>query len=103
MFTCAATSAGGASSGFVAIKRDVTAPTITIVTPTNGAVYKRKQKVNASYHCADALSGILTCTGTVSNNQPINTSNKTKDARLTVTATDNAGNTAASTVTYSVK
>ena len=84
------------------ISIDKTAPTVLINVPGNGATYIRNQSVFASYSCGDALSGELSCVGTVANSQPINTAKKAKNAKFTVTATDRAGNTKKQTVTYSV-
>src|SRR5262245_22656334 len=54
---------------------DVTAPTITLTTPPEGAVYTRNQVVNANYSCADEAggSGLASCVGDVANGAAINT------------------------------
>jgi hypothetical protein len=82
---------------------DSTDPTVVITSPLTGATYARNQLVVASYSCVDALSGIRTCIGDVPSGQLIDTSKKANNARLTVTATDKAGNTSRQSVTYSVK
>jgi hypothetical protein len=101
-FTCSATSAGGMSSTYVTIKRDATAPAISIVQPAKDATYSRNQIVNASYTCDDQLSGVQSCVGSVAVGQPISTSKKAKNAKFNVTATDIAGNIGKATTTYSV-
>ena len=85
------------------INIDKTAPTISIASPINGAVYSLNQSVTASYSCNDALSGVVDCSGSVDDGAQINTSKKTKNAKFIVTATDSAGNTVKQTVTYTVK
>jgi hypothetical protein len=93
-FTCQATSAGGTSSQSVTIKRDATAPTLApAVTPSTVLL---NGSATAAANAVDNLSGLASqsCGG-------VNTStvgNKT----LNCTATDNAGNTANSTVSYKV-
>jgi predicted outer membrane repeat protein len=85
------------------INIDKTAPLIEITSPVNGWTYFRNQPVDAGFSCSDSLSTIADCKGTVNNGQPIDTSKKTKNAKFTVTATDKAGNTTKTTVSYSVQ
>jgi hypothetical protein len=82
---------------------DVTAPQITVATPSQGAVYDLGQQVAASYSCADEAggSGLASCTGTVANGAAVDTSSVGQKS-FTVSATDNAGNPASRTVTYTV-
>lgn len=80
---------------------DETPPAISITSPANGASYASGSIVNAAYTCADALSGVVTCVGTVGNGSPINTSTPGTMA-FAVTGTDVAGNTAAGIVSYTV-
>ncbi len=80
---------------------DATAPTITLTTPSEGASYKLKQKVNAAYICTDEGSGVATCTGTVANGVAIDTASVGQKS-FTVAASDNAGNTSSKSVTYKV-
>lgn len=87
----------------IVVAADSTGPTITLTAPGEAAEYARGAAVNATFSCADEAggSGIATCTGSVADGQPIDTTTLgTKD--FTVTATDNAGNTASTTVTYTV-
>ncbi len=100
-FTCSATSAGGTASQSVNVKRDATKPTASIVTPASGATYTQGQTLSASYSCSDAGSGVATCAGTVANGAGISLSS-TGAKSFSVTVTDQAGNSATSTVTYTV-
>jgi pimeloyl-ACP methyl ester carboxylesterase len=80
---------------------DKTAPTITLTSPVAGGQYLVNQSAAANFACADALSGIQTCQGSVGNGSNIDTSssgNKT----FTVIATDLAGNQNSQSVNYSV-
>lgn len=82
---------------------DVTAPTITLTTPPEGAVYMLNQVVNADYGCQDEAggSGLASCVGNVASGTPIDTA--TVGAKtFTVTAADNASNTSSVTHHYSV-
>ena len=80
---------------------DTTAPTANLQTPPEGATYALNQRVNAAYNCADAGSGIRSCVGTVPNGAAIGTGSAGQKT-FTVTATDNAGNTASTTHAYTV-
>lgn len=81
---------------------DATVPTITLTTPPDGAFYGLNQVVNASYSCADAGgSGVASCTGTVGNGAPIDTST-TGQHLFVVTAADNVGNPAVEVHIYTV-
>jgi hypothetical protein len=82
---------------------DTTAPTITISSPADGAVYLLGQSVVASYVCQDELggSGLAECTGTVATGAPIDTASVGSHI-FSVQAADNAGNTASKSVTYQV-
>jgi hypothetical protein len=81
---------------------DKTNPTATTTALTEGVTYYRNQVVNASYSSSDALSLVLTCTGTVANDQPVDTWKKARNAKVTVTATDQAGNKESVTASYTV-
>ena len=73
------------------------------LSPTNGAVYSVGQVVPASYACDDTLSGIVSCTGTVANGQPIDTSKVSPVRSVKVTGKDAAGNSTSVTVKYAVQ
>jgi hypothetical protein len=85
------------------INLDRSDPNISIMSPTNGAIYSQNELVTADYICADELSGVEICRGDVGSGQPIDTSRKANNARFTVNATDIAGNMKKLTVTYTVK
>ncbi|MDX6597002.1 MAG: hypothetical protein QOE87_889, partial [Gaiellales bacterium] len=80
------------------------APSSSITTPADGAVYATAQVVNADYACtpdAGTLTPITNCTGTVANGAAIDTAtagNKT----FSVTATDGDGATSTMTNNYVV-
>lgn len=80
--------------------QDTTAPTITLTSPL-AATYARNQAVNAHYTCADADSGIASCHGPVNDGDAIDTSTLGEHT-FTVHATDNSGNPAEQSVTYTV-
>src|SRR5262249_26837438 len=83
----------------ITVKVDTEAPTITINAPTATSYYSGAT-VNASFTCTDGDSGVASCVGTVPNGSPIST---TPGAHtFTVNATDNVGNTATKSVTYTV-
>jgi FecR protein len=82
---------------------DVTAPAITLSAPPQGAVYARNQAVAVSYACADEAggSGLASCNASVASGGALDTSTVGVHT-FTVTASDNAGNTAFVTHTYTV-
>jgi len=100
--TCSATSAGGTTTTrAVTIKRDATSPTASVSSPSSGATYKIGSTVAAAYSCADSLSGVASCIGTVADGAPISTA-ATGSHSFTVTATDLAGNVTQSVIRYTV-
>jgi Big-like domain-containing protein len=82
--------------------RDRTAPSITLTTPANGASYTRNSTLVAKYTCADAGSGIKSCTGSVPNGATISTRNRGMYL-FTVTAVDKSGNRAVKMVYFTVR
>jgi hypothetical protein len=87
------TISGTASTSFTATVHDVTAPTITLTTPPDGARYADDAVVYADYSCSDESggSGLDTCAGTVPDGAQIDTATRGTKT-FTVTATDLAGN-----------
>ena len=79
---------------------DVTPPTITIVTPEEGASYEQGRPVTASFSCADEAA-LASCDGSVANGAAISTST-IGSFTFTVNAKDAAGNTQTATRHYSV-
>jgi hypothetical protein len=82
---------------------DGAAPSIAFTSPTDGAVYTLGRKVLAGYSCADEPngSGVATCEGTLPVGAPLDTS-RVGAKTFTVRTSDNAGNAATQTVSYSV-
>jgi len=76
---------------------DVTPPTITITTPSDGAQYHVGDVVNADYSCHDDVEGSnVTCVATPIDTSTLGTHTFRVDSR------DSSGNTASATRTYSV-
>jgi hypothetical protein len=98
--TCEASSAGGSNSVSVTIKRDATPPIVGVTGVTDGATYDLGSVPAAGCDTSDGLSGVdipasLTLTG----------GNPNGAGSFTATcdgASDNAGNTASASVTFSV-
>jgi hypothetical protein len=92
-FSCAATSDGGSSGPVsVTIKRDATAPTISgSATPAPNSDGWNNADVTVSFTCGDATSLIASCSADT-------VLGEGEDQSVTGTATDNAGNTASTTV-----
>ncbi len=99
--TCTATNAGGTSTSSVTVMRDATPPVVTIGSPVNGQSFTVGQAVSAGYVCSDVTSGVTTCTGSVANGVPLDTSTAGPKS-LTVAATDVAGNKATGVASYTV-
>jgi YVTN family beta-propeller protein len=83
--------------------RDGTTPTIDLRTPADGAQYDFGDVVAADYSCADedGGSGLASCSGDVASGAPLDTTTAGPHT-FTVTARDNAGNTATVTHSYTV-
>jgi Peptidase family C25 len=90
---------GGAASTVVAI--DGSNPAITIVSPSSSGLYTVGSSVPAEFSCADAGSGIASCTGTVASGTPFSTTTIGPQP-FAVTAIDNAGQEVTRSVTYNV-
>ncbi len=82
------------------VKRDTTAPVVTLTTPPEGASYLQFAVVNSNWTATDATSGIASTTPAASG-VAINTST-TGAKTFTVSATDLAGNNTSVTHNYSV-
>ena len=94
--TCVATTEAGTNSASVAIKRDTSAPSISVTTPAAGAHYKFGAAVAPNFACNDATSGVATCVGSTIDTSSPGTYSFAADS------TDNAGNAAHVAVTYTV-
>jgi len=82
-------------------------PTVTLTTPANGARFSALRTlfrpVRVSFSCADAESGIKSCTGTQRNGAKLKTGFQDLGRHtFVVTARDNAGHTTRVTHTYTV-
>ncbi len=78
-------------------------PTITIISPVNGASYERRARVPARFRCRETGTGsrITSCTGTVAWGHRVNTRSVGRKS-FTVTAVDSSGNRAVKTIHYRV-
>ena len=85
------------------VQADVTPPTVSITSPSDGATFTRNQAVNAAYTCSDEPggSGISSCTGPVPSGSTIDTAT-VGDRTFTVVAQDVAGNSTTMTHAYKV-
>lgn len=83
---------------------DETTPTVALRTPEEGASYAVGEEVFADYECSDEPggSGLLSCVGDVADDAALDTATPGSKT-FTVTATDDAGNTATTTVGYEVR
>ena len=85
----------------LSVKIDKTPPTAAITNPVN-TDYSLNQPVPANYSCGDSgPSGLATCAGPVPSGSNIDTASPGVNT-FSVTATDNAGNTATQSVDYNV-
>ena len=98
--TCSDVAGNTSAPVAVTASIDRTLPSVSIVTPRDGS-YAQGAAVNASYSCADALSGIAQCEGPVASGATLDTST-VGERTFSVTATDRAGNRVTATSTYSV-
>ncbi len=94
---------------------DTVKPTASITVPSAGAVYAFGQSVTANFTCTDDRSGLASCGGTAFNltngagplasgpqTAPVSTTTLGGPFTFSVTATDFAGNSSKSSVTYTV-
>ena len=96
--------AGNCSTGTLRVSIDSVNPSIRVSVPANSAIYLQGSSVLATYSCADTGSGIKPVNGCIADvavGSPIDTSSVGPHT-FVVTAIDIAGNTAATTVNYSV-
>jgi hypothetical protein len=94
--------AGNLASAAAILDIDLTPPGITIAAPADGAAYLLNAVVPAGYGCADALSGVAFCVGTVPNGAALDTATAGPN-ELTVHAADVAGRAAIRTHGYAVR
>lgn len=77
------------------------APTVTISAPLDGASVVQHSDVALTYTCADAVSGIASCSGPAPSGTAVDTA-QPGTHHVEVTATDRAGRTSTTTATYEV-
>ena len=80
---------------------DRTAPSISIITPSDGINYGRYQKIPADWSASDGISGLKSATGTVSDGKYLDTMLPGIHV-FNVQATDKAGNVGSLTYRYNV-
>ncbi len=100
-FTCSGTSEGGTTEERITVKRDATAPIVSLVSPPDGATYILLQAITADWIVVDTLSGVGTVNASAPNGALIDTATAGVKA-FTVSATDLAGNPITVTHTYTV-
>ena len=101
-YTCTATNSLGMAMESVMVMVDTVKPAVTITAPGNGATYALKSSVLASYSCADAFSGVASCSGTKAIGTKVPTAT-TGTHTFHVEAINNAGSRAGQTVSYTVQ
>jgi hypothetical protein len=79
---------------------DTSPPSITFIEPNESSVYAFGEEIAAAYTCTDQSTPV-TCEGTVSNGDPVDTASAGVH-EFTVTATDGVGNAATETIEYVV-
>jgi Big-like domain-containing protein len=101
--TATNTAGEGPASDALALKIDTAAPGRTLTRPADGATYGVNEPLVAAYSCADEAggSGLDSCVGSVADGAPIDTAS-VGSSSVTVTASDVAGNVAATTHTYTI-
>ena len=83
-------------------KVDKKAPSITITSPQNNAVYVLNQAAAASYDCSDGGSGVATCNGPVPSGGNIATA-VVGPKTFPVTSADQVGNAASASASYQIR
>lgn len=103
-YTVTATSSDGQTATESISYTVAGAPLASTSSPAAGSVYTLGQRVAASYSCQDGASGpgIASCTGTIPDGQPIDTTTAGRHS-FTVTAISIDGQSSANTISYTVK
>jgi hypothetical protein len=83
-------------------KVDKKAPSITITSPQNNAVYALNQAATASYDCSDGGSGVATCNGPVPTGGNIATA-VVGAKTFPVTSADQVGNATSASGSYQIR
>ena len=99
--TCQDNAGNSSTLNFGPIMIERTPPTVTIQSPVNGSTLAYGATATMQFTCADALSGIASCTGSPANGAALNTTTPGAQT-VTATAIDKAGNMTTVTSTYNV-
>jgi 6-phosphogluconolactonase len=93
----------GANTIGLALSPPIGPPTVSLGAPVDGSTVAFGDVVHATYSCSETVGGpgLQSCTGTVPDGTPIDTSTAGAH-QFTVTATSKAGQTASATSTYTV-
>ena len=83
------------------VRVDLADPTATVTSPEQGQSVPVGAQLPVGFSCADADSGVDTCVGDAEAGAPLDTTTPGEKS-FSVTATDLAGRTATSTITYTV-
>lgn len=102
-FTVRAFSKDGQATETTVKYKVTSGPTVTVLSPTEGATYKKGQKVLADYFCEEGEGGpgLSSCTGTVADGTAIETAS-TGEHTFQVTAQSKDGKSAKRTIKYHV-
>jgi probable HAF family extracellular repeat protein len=85
----------------ITVRIDKTGPEVSIASPAEGAEYVLGETVAAEYACSDAVSGLVSCLGTVPDGASIDTASVGQKT-FAVEATDEAGNVGSESLVYLV-
>jgi RHS repeat-associated protein len=89
--------AGNTASTSAVVNLDETAPTVAAqIAPPPNTAHWNNTSVTVSFNCADALSGVASCSA------PVSLSNEGAGQMVTGTAVDKAGNSANATATVNI-
>jgi hypothetical protein len=94
--------AGNESSARATVNIDKTAPSVTILSPAEGGVYLLRARSRTRYSCADTVSGIHSCLGSVPDMTRLDTG-VVGPHTFSVHARDSADNETATVHAYSVR
>jgi probable HAF family extracellular repeat protein len=85
----------------LSVRIDKSGPEVSITSPADGAEYVLGESVAADYTCSDAVSGLVSCLGTVPDGASIDTASIGQKG-FAVEATDEAWNVGSESFVYSV-
>jgi hypothetical protein len=99
--TCTDIAGNLSAPASVTVSIDLTPPTVTISSPGNGSSYTYGTVLDAQYGCSDVFSGVASCSSSVASGAAINTQILGSQS-LTVTSTNQAGNSSSSSVSFMI-